>query len=80
MNNQYNDTIGGRLYNYRMSINQMQKDLADVTGIHPATISHMENNRRSPHVDTLKQLAEAWPGVNLHWIITGKGQQSIRER
>jgi len=48
-----------------------QTDLAKRMDLQPSAISHLENNRRSPSFDNLKQLAEVL-GVTVDYL-SGRG-------
>lgn len=71
---EHDDTLGGRVYHARMASGQTQAELADVSGIPLNAVSLLENNKRSPSVKMLERLRQAWPRINLHWIITGEGE------
>ncbi|MBW6513695.1 MAG: XRE family transcriptional regulator [Candidatus Syntrophosphaera sp.] len=64
--------IGDRIKSLRKQLKLSQKELADSLKINASAISQMESNKIKPSLQTLALLAKAH-GVNLHWMITGKG-------
>ena len=48
-----------------------QKEFAEATGVHFSSIRKYENRNSEPSAETL--LAISSTGVNLHWLVTGKG-------
>lgn len=64
---------GQRMRAMRKALSLSQTELAETLKINPSAISQMETNRIKPSLDTLMQLSKLYK-VNLHWLITGKGQ------
>lgn len=64
---------GQRLRTVRKALNLSQQELADAIKVNASAISQMETNRIKPSLETLVLLAKQYK-VNLHWLITGKGQ------
>jgi SOS-response transcriptional repressor LexA len=64
---------GQRLRNVRKALNLSQQELAATIKVNASAISQMETNRIKPSLDTLLLLAKNYK-VNLHWMLTGKGQ------
>lgn len=64
---------GQRLRNVRKALNLSQHELAVTINVNASAISQMETNRIKPSLDTLLLLARNYK-VNLHWMLTGKGQ------
>ncbi|MBM4399875.1 MAG: helix-turn-helix domain-containing protein [Candidatus Cloacimonetes bacterium] len=64
---------GLRLRSVRKALNLSQQDFAESLNINASAISQMETNRIKPSLDTLLLLAKNYK-VNLHWLLTGKGQ------
>ena len=64
---------GQRLRTVRKALDISQQMLADTLKVNASAISQMETNRIKPSLETLLLLAKNYK-VNLHWLITGKGQ------
>ncbi len=64
---------GQRLRTVRKALNISQQELAESLKVNASAISQMETNRIKPSLETLMLLAKSYK-VNLHWMITGKGQ------
>jgi transcriptional regulator with XRE-family HTH domain len=45
----------------------------EFTGLKVGTISALEKDKSSPSLETLAKLLEAFPDVNLDWLVTGTG-------
>jgi transcriptional regulator with XRE-family HTH domain len=66
------DDIADRLKLWRKSVMEMtQEQFADATGVHLSAIRKYENRHSVPSSESL--LAIASTGVDLHWLLTGKG-------
>lgn len=64
---------GQRLRSLRKALSLSQQTLAEALNVNASAISQMETDRIKPSLDTLMLLAKTYK-VNLHWLITGKGQ------
>jgi phage repressor protein C with HTH and peptisase S24 domain len=64
---------GQRLKAVRKALDISQQVLAETLKVNASAISQMETNRIKPSLETLLLLAKNYK-VNLHWLITGKGQ------
>jgi len=64
---------GKRLRIVRKALNLSQVEMGTVLKINASAISQMETDRIKPSLDTLYLLAKNYK-VNLHWLITGKGE------
>ncbi len=64
--------IGERLKQLRKSLKLSQIQLGEKLKIKASAISQMENGRIKPSMETMQNLSTL-SGVNLHWLITGKG-------
>ena len=66
------DDIADRLKLWRKSVMEMtQEQFAETTGVHLSAIRKYENRHSVPSSESL--LAIASTGVDLHWLLTGKG-------
>ena len=45
--------------------------------VNASAMSHILNGRSKPGFDVLDKIAQAFPDVNLNWLISGKGSQYI---
>jgi len=64
--------IGARLLQLRGNLKLTQTDLAKRLKMNPSAISQMESGKIKPSLETLV-LLDKYYGVNLHWLVTGKG-------
>lgn len=64
---------GQRLRAVRKALNLNQTEFSEALKINASSISQMETDRIKPSVETLLLLAKNFK-INLHWLITGKGQ------
>ena len=46
---------------------------AEKTGVQRSSVSHILSGRNKPSVDFLAKIVQAFPDVNLEWLITGEG-------
>jgi transcriptional regulator with XRE-family HTH domain len=66
------DGIAARLKLWRKNVMEMtQEQFAEATGVHLSAIRKYENCHSVPSSESL--LAIAGTGVDLHWLLTGKG-------
>ncbi len=48
--------------------------IAKLIGIDASAVSHLLNGRRRPGFEVLDKIGQAFPDINLNWLITGKGE------
>ena len=66
------DDIADRLKLWRKRVMELtQEQFAEATGVHLSAIRKYENRHSVPSSESL--LAIAGTGVDLHWLLTGKG-------
>lgn len=58
---------------YRLTPSQ----LADRTGIQRASVSHIISGRNKPSLEVLQKIYEAFPELDLGWLMTGKGEEPV---
>lgn len=63
----YNDVLPTRLRMERARTNETQKQVAERTGISAPALCHYEQGTRTPTMQTLRKLAEAY-GVSLDYL------------
>jgi transcriptional regulator with XRE-family HTH domain len=68
---------GGRLKQAREAINLKQEDMADKLNIGQSAYSKMERGKSDFSAELLALIPEL--GINLNWIITGKGEMFLPE-
>lgn len=61
-----------RLFLQAENINQARA--AEITGITPATFSHILSGRSKPSCDFLESLAQKFPSLNIEWLLLGTGK------
>lgn len=49
---------------------------ATMIKVNASAMSHILNGRSKPGFDVLDKIAQAFPDVNLNWLISGKGSMS----
>ncbi|MBO4671923.1 MAG: helix-turn-helix transcriptional regulator [Bacteroidales bacterium] len=63
-----------RLLRFLAAENITQSQLADSLGVARASISHMISGRNKPGFDFIEKMARQYPGLNLDWLVTGRGK------
>lgn len=58
---------------YRLTPSQ----LADRTGIQRASVSHIISGRNKPSLEVMQKIYEAFPELDLGWLMTGKGEEPV---
>lgn len=53
--------------------NLSPSQLADKTGIQRASVSHILSGRNKPSLDVMIKIYDAFPGVDMKWLMTGVG-------
>jgi transcriptional regulator with XRE-family HTH domain len=48
---------------------------ADRTGIQRASVSHIISGRNKPSLEILQKIYEAFPELDIKWLMTGKGDE-----
>lgn len=64
-------TLGARLKALRQALDKTQAEMSAATGIPLPTWKKYEGSDREPGAEALVAMARI--GVNLHWLLTGKG-------
>ena len=52
---------------------------ADTIGVQRSSISHLLNGRNKPSLDFVLKLVEAYPEVDLYWLLQGNGEFPAKE-
>lgn len=47
---------------------------AKIIGIKQAALSHILTGKNNPSLDVIMKINQAYPGVNLEWLLYGKGE------
>ena len=68
-------TLGSRLKALRQALGKTQAEVSASTGIPLPTWKKYEGSDREPGAEAL--VAVARTGVNLHWLLTGKGSMLL---
>lgn len=50
---------------------------ADKTGIQRASVSHIISGRNKPSLDVMLKIYEAFPELDLEWLMTGSGEEPV---
>lgn len=51
---------------------------AERTGIQRASVSHIISGRNKPSLEVMLKVYEAFPGVDMKWLMTGVGEEPVR--
>ena len=52
---------------------------SDKTGIQRASVSHILSGRNKPSLEVMQKIFEAFPGVDIKWLMTGVGEEPAPE-
>ena len=52
---------------------------ADKTGIQRASVSHILSGRNKPSLEVMLKVYDAFPGVDMKWLMTGVGEEPVRQ-
>lgn len=63
-----------RLQHFLTAENITQAQLADEIHVARASVSHILAGRNKPGFDFIESLGRHYPGLNLEWLITGRGK------
>lgn len=74
-----NLNVGDRLKNIRKKDKKSQEDFAKSVGISRSYLSDLENNRKSPSIKTIKEIANKL-GVSTYYLLYGKKTISDLEK
>ena len=50
---------------------------ADKAGVQRASISHILSGRNKPSLEVMLKIYEAFPGLDMQWLMTGKGNAPV---
>ena len=53
---------------------------ADRTGIQRASVSHIISGRNKPSLEVMQKIYEAFPELDLKWLMTGVGEEPVAGR
>ena len=53
---------------------------ADRTGIQRASVSHIISGRNKPSLEVMQKIYEAFPELDLKWLMTGAGEEPVAGR
>jgi transcriptional regulator with XRE-family HTH domain len=53
--------------------------LADKIGAQRSAVSHVLSGRNRPSLDFVLKVKDAFPGINLDWLILGKGEMFVND-
>lgn len=52
---------------------------ANRTGIQKASVSHILSGRNKPSLEVMLKIYEAFPGVDIKWLMTGDGDEPVAQ-
>ena len=52
---------------------------ADKTGIQRASVSHIISGRNKPSLEVMLKIYDAFPGIDMKWLMTGVGEVPVRQ-
>ncbi len=71
--------FAGRLQQI-MKLNSLSASaFADTIGVQRSGISHLLSGRNKPSLDFVLKVVNAFPEVDLYWLLNGKGTYPIRD-
>lgn len=73
MSTQFSDRIKAIMEEHDLSA----KDFAEMVSVQRSSISHLISGRNKPSVDFIVKLTSAFPEINPHWLLHGKGNSKI---
>ena len=59
------------------SYNLTPSQFADKTGIQRASVSHILSGRNKASLEVMLKIFEAFPGLDMQWLMTGKGNAPV---
>ena len=62
-----------RIKNIISYYDETASSFADKIGVPRSSISHILTGRNKPSLDFILKLFEAYPNINLHWFLYGRG-------
>jgi transcriptional regulator with XRE-family HTH domain len=71
-----NNSIGARLAYVRKRLNLTQGEFSETTKVPLSSLKKYEGSHSEPGADALSMIATA--RINLHWLVTGKGEPLIK--
>lgn len=69
-----NDLIAERIRTIIEHYGLTVSSFADKIGVQRSSISHLLKGRNKPSLDFVLKVVQAYPEVNLYWLLNGKGQ------
>lgn len=57
--------------------NLTPSQFADRTGIQRASVSHIISGRNKPSLEVLQKIFEAFPELDIKWLMTGQGDEPV---
>ena len=72
MSGKLEDTIGGRLKQWRIALGLTQAQLAERLGVHIGVLKKYEQGLNVPGGEALAAIAKT--GVDMRWLLTGEGE------
>ncbi len=58
--------------------NLTPSQFADRSGIQRASVSHILSGRNKPSLEVMLKIYEAFPGVDMKWLMMGEGEAPVR--
>lgn len=72
-------TIADRLSSFLKSKRLTANELSKLINVQRSTLSHILSGRNKPSLDLIERFTEAFPQVDIIWLITGKGEMNFKE-
>jgi len=73
------DSKNSRFKDLLKALRLKQADFAKKTGITPTAVNHYYAGARDVSTRSAKQIAEAFPNVNIEWLLFGEGEMFVPE-
>lgn len=74
-------TLGSMIRHLRGEANLTQAELAELIGITPSYLSHIESDRREPRIEVIRRIAQelpVWPGLLLGAVVQTEMPEELR--
>lgn len=72
-------TLGGRIKAFRKSKKLSGEELGAVIGVGRGQVSTIENDKSLPTLEGCIRLSNAYPDLDVNWLLTGKGEMLVSE-
>lgn len=72
-------TLGSRVKAFRKAKKLSGEELGSVIGVGRGQVSSIENDKSMPTLEGCIKLSDAYPELDINWMLTGKGEMFISQ-